>query len=183
MVQLSHPYMTTGKTMALTIWTFADKVISLLFNMLPRFVIAFLPRSFWFPPPQAVSHSLRPSLLIPTPCPCLLTLRRRMFCFFKQAWAPISFSLTWYSLVATVVSHLALLLIWSEVIKEIILTQLHFPEFPEVASSAPCLYFLFQINFVLTLKWDRIWWACCVDFHENKAGLCISIPTRAPTFF
>ena len=42
MVQLSHPYMTTGKTIALTIWTFVVKVISLLFNMLSRFVIAFL---------------------------------------------------------------------------------------------------------------------------------------------
>ena len=42
MVQLSHPYMTTGKTIALTIWTFVGKVISLLFNMLSRFVIAFL---------------------------------------------------------------------------------------------------------------------------------------------
>ena len=41
----SHPYMTTGKTIALTRWTFAGKVMSLLFNMLSRFVIAFLPRS------------------------------------------------------------------------------------------------------------------------------------------
>ena len=44
-VQLSHPYMTTGKTIALTRWTFVDKVMSLLFNMLSRLVIAFLPRS------------------------------------------------------------------------------------------------------------------------------------------
>ena len=44
-VQLSHPYMTTGKTIALTIWTFGSKVMSLLFKMLSRFVIAFLPRS------------------------------------------------------------------------------------------------------------------------------------------
>ena len=44
-VQLSHPYMTTGKTIALTIWTFVGKVMSLLFNMLSRFVIAFLLRS------------------------------------------------------------------------------------------------------------------------------------------
>ena len=43
-VQLSHPYMTTGKTIALTRWTFVSKVISLLFNMLSRLVIAFLPR-------------------------------------------------------------------------------------------------------------------------------------------
>ena len=44
-VQLSHPYMTTGKTITLTIWTFVDKIISLLFNMLSRLVIDFLPRS------------------------------------------------------------------------------------------------------------------------------------------
>ena len=45
MVQLSHPYMTTGKTIALTRWTFVDKVMSLLFNMLPRFVRVFFSRS------------------------------------------------------------------------------------------------------------------------------------------
>ena len=44
-VQLSHPYMTTGKTIALTRWTFVGKVISFLFNMLSRLVITFLPRS------------------------------------------------------------------------------------------------------------------------------------------
>ena len=44
-VQLSHPYMTTGKTIALTRQTFVDKVMSLLFNMLSRLVITFLPRS------------------------------------------------------------------------------------------------------------------------------------------
>ena len=43
-VQLSHPYMTTGKTIALTRWTFVDKVMSMLFNMLSRLVIAFLPK-------------------------------------------------------------------------------------------------------------------------------------------
>ena len=44
MVQLSHSYMTIGKTIALTIGTFVGKVMSLLFNILSRFVIAFLPR-------------------------------------------------------------------------------------------------------------------------------------------
>ena len=58
-IQLSHPYMTTGKTIALTVWTFVGKVISLLFNMLSRFVIAFLPRSkhllmSWLQSPSAV---------------------------------------------------------------------------------------------------------------------------------
>ena len=47
-VQISHPYMTTGKTIALTRWTFFGKVMSLLFNMLSRSIIAFLPRSKCF---------------------------------------------------------------------------------------------------------------------------------------
>ena len=57
--QLSHPYMTTGKTIALTRWTFVGKVMSLLFNMLSRLVITFLPRSnslliSWLQSPSAV---------------------------------------------------------------------------------------------------------------------------------
>ena len=59
-VQLSYPYMTTGKTIALTRWNFAGKVMSLLFNMLSRLVIAFLPRSkhlwiSWLQSPSAVT--------------------------------------------------------------------------------------------------------------------------------
>ena len=45
MVQLSHPFMTTGRTIALTRWTFVGNVMSLLFNMLSRLVIVFLPRT------------------------------------------------------------------------------------------------------------------------------------------
>ena len=59
MVQLSHPYMTTGKTIALSRWTFVGKVMSLPFNMLSRLVIAFLPRSkhlliSWLQSPSSV---------------------------------------------------------------------------------------------------------------------------------
>ena len=59
MVQLSHPYMTTGKTIALTRWTFVGKVIPLLFSMVSRLVIAFLPRNkhlviSWLQSPSAV---------------------------------------------------------------------------------------------------------------------------------
>ena len=59
MAQLSHPYMTTGKTIALTRWTFVSKVMSLLFNMLSMLIIAFLPRSkclliSWLQSPSAV---------------------------------------------------------------------------------------------------------------------------------
>ena len=62
MVQLSYPYTTTRKTIALAIWIFVSKVMSLLFNMLPRLVIAFLPRNkhllySWLRSPSAVSFS------------------------------------------------------------------------------------------------------------------------------
>ena len=59
MVQLSHPYMTTGKIIALALWTFVGKGMSLIFNMLSRLVITFLPRSkclliLWLQSPSAV---------------------------------------------------------------------------------------------------------------------------------
>ena len=59
MIQLSHPYMPTGKTIALTRWTFVDRVMSLLFNMLSRLIITFLPRSkclliSWLQSPSAL---------------------------------------------------------------------------------------------------------------------------------
>ena len=62
-VQLSHSHMTTGKTIALTRWTFVDKVMSLLFNMLSRLVITFLPRS----KPLLISWQQSPSAVILEP--------------------------------------------------------------------------------------------------------------------
>ena len=78
-VQLSHPYMTTGKTIALTRQTFVGKVTSQLFNMLSRLVIAFLPRSkclliSWLQPPSAMTletlkiKSLTVSVVPPSIC-------------------------------------------------------------------------------------------------------------------
>ena len=81
-VQLSHPYMTTGKTKALTRWTFADKVMSLLFNLLSRFIIAFLSRSkclliSWLQsPPREVCNS--PNIN------CNTTIRNP--CFTVSTW-------------------------------------------------------------------------------------------------
>ena len=79
MAQLSHPYMTTGKTIALTPWTLIGKVMSLLFNMLSRFVIAFLPRSkrlliSWLQSPSVVIleskkiKSVTVSIVFPSIC-------------------------------------------------------------------------------------------------------------------
>ena len=78
-VQLSHPYMTTGKTIALTRWTFVGKVMALLFNMLSRLVIAFLSMSkslliSWLQSPSAVIlelkkiKSLTVSIVYPSIC-------------------------------------------------------------------------------------------------------------------
>ena len=75
-VQLSHPYMTTGKTIALTRWTFVGKVKSLLFNMLSRLVITFLPRSkhlliSWLKLPSAVileSRKIKSATVSPSLC-------------------------------------------------------------------------------------------------------------------
>ena len=78
-VQLSHSYMTIGKTIALTIWTFVGKVMSLLFNMLYKFVIVFLPRSkhlliSWLQSPSAVTleakkiKSVTVSIVSPSIC-------------------------------------------------------------------------------------------------------------------
>ena len=78
MIQLSHPYMTTGKTIALTRWTFVRKIMSLLFNMLSRLVIAFLPRSkhlliSWLHSPSVILEpkkikSLTVSIVSPSIC-------------------------------------------------------------------------------------------------------------------
>ena len=82
MVQLSHPYMTMGKTIALTRWTFVGKVMSLLFNMLSRLVIAFLPKGkclliSWLQSPSAMilEPPKNSQPLFPLP-PHLFTMKR-----------------------------------------------------------------------------------------------------------
>ena len=104
MVQLSHLYMTNGKTIALSIQTFVGKVMSLLFNKLSRFVTAFLPRSkclliSWLSPLSAVilEKNLSLLLLVPLIChegigPDTLILVFRMLSF-KPAFSLYSFTL------------------------------------------------------------------------------------------
>ena len=92
MVQLSHPHMTTGKTIVLTLWTFISKVMALLFNMLSRFIIAFLPRSkclliLWLQSPSAVIlepkkiKSVTVSIVSPSVCHEVMGLDAMMFIF------------------------------------------------------------------------------------------------------
>ena len=107
-VQHSHPYMTTGKTITLTRWTFVGKVMSLLFNMLSRLVIAFLPRSkclliSWLQSPSAVILEPKKikfvtvSIVSPSICHEVMGLDAMIFVFwmlsFKQTFhSPLSLS-------------------------------------------------------------------------------------------
>ena len=107
MVQLSHPYMTTGKTITLTRRTFVSKVVSVLFNMLSRLVIAFLPRSkrlliSWLQSPSAVIlepkkiKSVIVSIVSPSICHGVMGLVAVIFIFrmlsFKPAFSLFSFT-------------------------------------------------------------------------------------------
>ena len=94
MVQLSHPDMSTGKAIALTLWTFVGKVMSLLFNMLSRLVIAFLARSkhlliSWLQSPFAVIlepkkiNSVTVSIVSPSICHEVTGLDATMFLFLN----------------------------------------------------------------------------------------------------
>ena len=98
-VQLSHPYMTTGKTIALTRWTFVGKVMSLLFNMLSRLVIAFLPRIkclliSWLQSPPAVVlepkkiKSLTISFVSPSICHEVMGLDAMILVFWMLSFKP-----------------------------------------------------------------------------------------------
>ena len=93
-VQFSYPYMTTGKTIALTRWTFVGKVISLLFNMLSRLVIAFLPKSkhlliSWLQSPSAMILEpkeikyISVSIVSPICLPRSDGIRRHDLCFLN----------------------------------------------------------------------------------------------------
>ena len=99
MVQVSHPYMTTGKTIALTRWTFVRKVLSLLFNMLYRLVIAFLPGSrrlliSWLQSPSAVilesmkRKSVTVSIVSPSICHEVIGLDAMIFVFWMLSFKP-----------------------------------------------------------------------------------------------
>ena len=98
-VQLSHLYMITGKTIALTRWTFVSKVLSLLFNMLSRLVIAFLPRSkhlliSWLQSPTALIlepekiKSLAVSIVFPSICYKVMGLDAMIFVFWMLTFKP-----------------------------------------------------------------------------------------------
>ena len=109
MVQLSHPYRTTGKTIALTRWTFIGKVMSLLFNMTSRLVVAFLPRSrylliSWLQSPSAVIleppkiRSLTVPIVSPLVCHEVMGLDAMIFVFWMLNFKP-TFSLSSFTFI------------------------------------------------------------------------------------
>ena len=114
MVQLSHPYVMTGKTIAFTVWTFVDKVMSLLFKMLFRFVIAFVPRSkrlliSWLQSPPAVIldpkkiKSVIVSTVSPSICHEVMGPDAMIFFFWMLSFKP-AFSLSSFSFIKTLFS-------------------------------------------------------------------------------
>ena len=172
MVQLSHPYMTTGKTIALIRWTFIGKMMSLLFNMLSRLVITFLPRSkhlliSWLQSPSAVIlkpkkiKSLMISIVTPSICHELMGRDALILVFwmlnFKPAFSLSSFTLTkkifsssLFSSVRVVSSAYLRLLIFFPAIL-----------IPAWASSSPDVYklserwqYIYSFDVLLSLFWS-----------------------------
>ena len=101
-VQLSYPYMTTGKTIALTRWTFVDKGMSLLFNMLSRLVIAFLPRSkhlliSWLQAPVTICGAFGVlSQLFHSPLSLSSRVSLVLLCFLPWGWYYLHIWGCWY---------------------------------------------------------------------------------------
>ena len=122
MVQLSHPYMTTGKTIALTRRTFIGKVMSWLFNMLSWFVIAFLPRSkhlliSWMQSPYAVTleplkiKSVTVSIVSPSICHEVMGSGVMSLAFWMLSFKP-TFSLSSFNFIKKIFSSSCLLWGW-----------------------------------------------------------------------
>ena len=118
MVQLSHPHMTTGKTIALTKWTFVGKVMFLLFHIPSRFVIAFLPRSkhlliSWLQPPSAVIlepkkiKSVTVYIVSPTICHEMMGPDAMILVFWMLSFKP-AFPLSSFTLIKRLFSSSSL---------------------------------------------------------------------------
>ena len=105
-VQLSHPYVTTGKTIVLTRWTFVGKVMSLLFSMLSRLVVTFLPRSkhlliSWLQSPSAVilePPKIKSAIVSPSFCHGVMGLDVMILVFWMLSFKP-TFSLSSFTFI------------------------------------------------------------------------------------
>ena len=154
-VQLSHPYMTTGKTIALTRWTLVGKVMSLLFNMLSRLVITFLPRSkrlfiSWLQSPSAVIlespkiKSATVSIVSPSICHEVMGPDDMIFVFWILSFKP-TFSLSSFAFIKRLFSSSSLYAI--RVVSSAYLRLLIFLPailIPACASSSPAFLMMYS---------------------------------------
>ena len=165
MGQISHPYITTGKTIALTIQTFVSKVMSLLFKMLSRFVIAFLPRSkclliSWQQSPFAVIlvpkeiKSVTVSIVFPSICQEVIVLDAMILVFWMLSFKP-AFSLSCFTFIKRLFSFSSLSSI-------------------RVVSSAYLRLFIFLLAILIDPAYDSSSLAFCMMYSAyklNKQGL------------
>ena len=156
-VQPSHPYMTTGKTIALTRQTFADKVMSLLFNMLSRLVITFLPKSkcfliSWLQSPSAVileSKKIKSATVSPSISHVVMGPDAMIFVFWMLSFKP-TFSLSSFTFINRLFSSSSLSAI--RVVSSAYLRLLIFLPailIPAYASSSPAflmMYSAYKLN-------------------------------------
>ena len=157
-VQLSHPYMTTGKTIALTRQTFLGKVMSLLFDMLSKFVIAFLPRSkylliSWLQSPSAVilePQNIKSVTVSPSICHEVMGPDAMILVFWMLNFKP-AFSLSSFSFIKWLFSS-SLLSAISIVSSAYLCLLIFFPEFliPACASSSLAFHLIFS-----DYKWNK----------------------------
>ena len=160
MVQLSHLYMTKGKTIALTWWTFVSKLMSLLLNMLPRFATDFLSRSkclliSWLPSQSAVIleankiNSVTVSIVSPSICHAVMGPDAMIFVFWMLSFKP-AFSLSSFTFIKRLFSSFS-----RSAIREVLFAYLRLLLFlPAIlilvcASSSPAfhvMYTAYKIN-------------------------------------
>ena len=158
-VQLTHPYMTTGKTIALTRWTFVGKVMSLLFNMLSRLVMAFLPRSkhlliSWLQSPSAVIletpkiKSITVSTVSPSICYGVIGPDAMILVFWMLSFK-LAFSLSSFAFIKSLFSSsLSTIRVVSYVYLNLLIFLLAIL-IPAYAFSSPAflmMYFAYKLN-------------------------------------
>ena len=158
-VQVSHPYMTTGKTIALTRWTFVGKVMSLLFNMLSRLVMAFLPRSkhlliSWLQSPSAVIletpkiKSITVSTVSPSSCYWVIGPDAMILVFWMLSFK-VAFSLSSFAFIKSLFSSsLSTIRVVSYVYLNLLIFLLAIL-IPAYAFSSPAflmMYFAYKLN-------------------------------------
>ena len=150
--QLSYPYMTTGKTIALTRWTFVGKVISLLFNMLSRLVITFLPRNkclsiSWLQSPSAVilePPKIKPVTVSPSICHEVMAPDAMILILLMLSFKP-TFSFSSFTFIKRLFS--SSLLSAKRVVSSVYLRLLIFLPailIPACASSSPAFYRMYS---------------------------------------